>query len=355
MQDFTTPPSPPPAPRPNKKSWIAGAVGIAAIATVVVLTRPVTEAPPSVQFEGIPIPFAEESAPGVQGSVLIGRQNGIDIYKIDLTGPAFSEDTMSEDKIYMISTANYAGTIPNVPFDTVMKLFNGTTAGVDYFLYQYSDVNASYEVAHKNDASFLTRFNPQKFGASATAWANDPANGNGLANFQTSRGITFRSTADAVNGIMMAANQRYVMVVNQAGGARISVGNINYCGNGMVAGTEQCDDNNSTSNDGCSSTCQVEAGWVCMSPGMMCTPACGNGMINAGEQCDDYNMNSLDGCSSTCQTEAGWQCSSPGMMCTRLCGNGVIDSGEQCDYMAPGVTPSDCTQTCTLVAPNPLL
>jgi cysteine-rich repeat protein len=151
----------------------------------------------------------------------------------------------------------------------------------------------------------------------------------------------------------MEANQRYVLVVNQVGGARISVGNINYCGNSVIGDSEQCDDGNSMSGDGCSSTCQVQSGWVCMSPGTPCTLACGNGMINAGEQCDDFNTISNDGCSSSCQVEAGWQCTSPGTACTRLCGNGVIDSGEQCDYMAPGVTTNDCTQSCTLVAPNP--
>jgi cysteine-rich repeat protein len=341
-------------PTSKKRKVVAAVVGLGvAIVAGTLWNMKNTKAPSSVEFENIPIPFAEESAPGVQGSVLIGRQNGIDIYKIDLSGPASSDDAMSENKIYMISTANYAGTLPTVPFDTVMKLSNGTTAGIDYFLYQYSDANASYEIAHKNDPTFTTRFKTDKFGASSTAWANDAANGGGLAAFQTNRGITFKSTSDAVNGILMEANQRYVLVVNQVGGARISVGNINYCGNSVIGDSEQCDDGNSMSGDGCSSTCQVQSGWVCMSPGTPCTLACGNGMINAGEQCDDFNTISNDGCSSSCQVEAGWQCTSPGTACTRLCGNGVIDSGEQCDYMAPGVTTNDCTQSCTLVAPNP--
>jgi len=33
-------------------------------------------------------------------------------------------------------------------------------------------------------------------------------------------------------------------------------------------------------------------------------PVCGNSIIETGEQCDDGNTNSGDGCSSTCQTEA---------------------------------------------------
>ncbi|MBT8054868.1 MAG: hypothetical protein KJN69_13330 [Gammaproteobacteria bacterium] len=38
---------------------------------------------------------------------------------------------------------------------------------------------------------------------------------------------------------------------------------------------------------------------------------CGNGMLDAGEQCDDGNTFFGDGCSSTCQVESGWICSDP--------------------------------------------
>ena len=35
------------------------------------------------------------------------------------------------------------------------------------------------------------------------------------------------------------------------------------CGDGIIAGTEKCDDGNATSGDGCSSTCTIERGYVC--------------------------------------------------------------------------------------------
>ncbi len=65
------------------------------------------------------------------------------------------------------------------------------------------------------------------------------------------------------------------------------------CGNGTVETGEQCDDGNTISGDGCSSTCQSETGG----------PRCGNGLVETGEQCDDGNMISGDGCSATCQLE----------------------------------------------------
>lgn len=42
------------------------------------------------------------------------------------------------------------------------------------------------------------------------------------------------------------------------------------------------------------------------------TNDCGNGRLDTGEGCDDGNRNSSDGCSSTCQVE-------PGFVCNPLC------------------------------------
>jgi cysteine-rich repeat protein len=68
------------------------------------------------------------------------------------------------------------------------------------------------------------------------------------------------------------------------------------CGDGSVNQTsEQCDDGNTASGDGCSSTCKIE-----QSPQAFC----GDGVKNqTSEQCDDGNTTSGDGCSSTCKFE----------------------------------------------------
>ena len=81
------------------------------------------------------------------------------------------------------------------------------------------------------------------------------------------------------------------------------------CGNTMVETGETCDDGNTVSGDGCSSTCTVEE-HVCM---------CGDGIKDASEACDDGNTTNGDGCSSTCTIELP------------TCGNGVIENGETCD------------------------
>ena len=82
------------------------------------------------------------------------------------------------------------------------------------------------------------------------------------------------------------------------------------CGDGIVnlhftptgaTGPEQCDDHNTASGDGCSSTCQFEK--------------CGNGILDPGEECD--GTKGLQPCSANCRQER--------------CGNGILDPGEQCD------------------------
>ena len=65
---------------------------------------------------------------------------------------------------------------------------------------------------------------------------------------------------------------------------------------------------------------------------------CGDGFRDPGEQCDDGNTTSGDGCSATCVLEA--------------CGNNVIDSGEQCDDGVGNGTDNCCSSLCQLVDPD---
>ena len=73
------------------------------------------------------------------------------------------------------------------------------------------------------------------------------------------------------------------------------------CGDGVVNLTagEACDDGGSDDGDGCSASCQVEAGWTCVA-GVACVPTCGDGLVRGDEQCDDHDQDSGDGCSAAC-------------------------------------------------------
>lgn len=43
------------------------------------------------------------------------------------------------------------------------------------------------------------------------------------------------------------------------------------CGDGVIEGTEQCDDGDSQGGDGCSAICQVESGWTCVGEPSVCS------------------------------------------------------------------------------------
>jgi fibro-slime domain-containing protein len=122
------------------------------------------------------------------------------------------------------------------------------------------------------------------------------------------------------------------------------------CGNGVLDPGEQCDDGNTTSGDGCSSTCQLENGYACGDPDTACVPThvCGNGILEDNEQCDDHNTASGDGCSTSCQLEAGWTCPVPGIRCTAAeCGDGIVAGYEQCDD-GNGSNGDGCSSTCQI-------
>ena len=79
-----------------------------------------------------------------------------------------------------------------------------------------------------------------------------------------------------------------------------------WCGDGRLDEQEQCDDGNSSSGDGCSSSCRPEGivwiGWP------VSQEWCGNAVVEVGEQCDDGNLRDDDGCTDHCSIEKWWKC-----------------------------------------------
>jgi cysteine-rich repeat protein len=76
--------------------------------------------------------------------------------------------------------------------------------------------------------------------------------------------------------------------------------------------SEECDDGNTQSNDGCSAQCVNETGWTCDSDG--CHTRCGDGVRTGIEQCD-FGANPPIGCDAKCRVEPGYACDWKG--CTK--------------------------------------
>ena len=117
-----------------------------------------------------------------------------------------------------------------------------------------------------------------------------------------------------------------------------------------------CDDGNTTSGDGCSATCEVEAGWSCtLTTGAIttCAEVCGDSLVVGDEVCDDGNnatevmpygqLSCNNGnCKAGCR-ESG---------CTlSYCGDDITQSanGEECDdgsVANSNTTPDACRANC---------
>lgn len=94
--------------------------------------------------------------------------------------------------------------------------------------------------------------------------------------------------------------------------------NDNRCGDGFVAGDEECDDGNVIEVDDCTDQCRQAR--------------CGDGIVSLTEECDGG-----EGCSSECLKESS-------------CGNGVVDLGEECDD--GNTSPNDgCDGACKIAGP----
>jgi fibro-slime domain-containing protein len=93
-----------------------------------------------------------------------------------------------------------------------------------------------------------------------------------------------------------------------------SVCHLAVCGDGVTEGNETCDDGHLTATgndlvgDGCGPNCMIEPR---CNVGEPCRSSCGDGIrlaSDVNEQCDDGNLRNGDGCSSTCEKEAGFYC-----------------------------------------------
>ncbi len=91
------------------------------------------------------------------------------------------------------------------------------------------------------------------------------------------------------------------------------------CGDGLLDGSEECDDGGNQGGDGCSAFCQIELGFGCTGEPSVCAPICSDGLVRGGEVCDDGNASSGDGCSDLCQIEAGFECAGEPSECARAC------------------------------------
>ncbi|MEZ4404457.1 MAG: DUF4215 domain-containing protein [Kofleriaceae bacterium] len=124
----------------------------------------------------------------------------------------------------------------------------------------------------------------------------------------------------------------------------LTINSYCQCGNGNKHFNEGCDDGGFVAGDGCSPTCDIEAGWVCTGNPSVCSMTCGDGLLDSGEQCDDGGNLGGDGCAAACVIETGWVCAGAGPGSCQLDDDfdGVGAATDNCPHVAnPAQADSD--------------
>jgi hypothetical protein len=148
---------------------------------------------------------------------------------------------------------------------------------------------------------------------------------------------------------------------------------LTSCGDGLVAGSEVCDDLNmggclpgcvgQNTNFSCiggsptsPSVCSCQQAYF--PSGALCLSSCGDGLVASDEVCDDGG---LGGCLIDCTGSSPLYTCSPGTptspsLCS-ICGDGILTSPEVCDDGAKGGCSVECTgpqngYTCTNQSPS---
>ena len=182
--------------------------------------------------------------------------------------------------------------------------------------------------------------------AVTSSHATASANSSGQSTVTSSVvGSTASATATATTDASSSASSTASSVASTSSGGDL-------CGDGLVTGTEACDDGNPDMGDGCADNCTIEGGWTC-APGdpSVCTPTCGDDMVMGAETCDGADLGGESclsqgfgsgtlACAVTCDSYDTTGC------VAAVCGDGTTDAGEDCDD-GNTVSGDGCSATCT--------
>jgi len=259
----------------------------------------------------------------------------------DTDGTGSGEMLIQFDTVNNLIENNvFHATSQNVFLTNVFKKSSGDV--IDHNLYFSSGGEASSEWIWLNDS--FEGFSAWQAGTGHDANSQfadpllvDPSNGD-LHLAASSPAIDAGGSQPA-----LSAGDQDIDGDDRLNGAAPDIGadEVALCGDGIIAGSEACDDGNLVDGDGCDSNCTITG--------------CGNGIVTAGETCDDGNADSGDCCSNVCVFESMGTMCSDGEICTRSdqCdGAGVCSGSAAADAMCVAPTDGEAGSSIKWTAPD---
>ncbi|MEZ4293474.1 MAG: DUF4215 domain-containing protein [Polyangiaceae bacterium] len=113
------------------------------------------------------------------------------------------------------------------------------------------------------------------------------------------------------------------------------------CGNGTIEGAEECDDQNTLSNDGCSSDCLVEESFECTGEPSNCDPAPCSSDADCQFCNEQYNI-CVKGCTMAGDCPSGFFCDTQSAICVPFC-----QDGSECPSGVCDVASGECVECAT--------
>ncbi len=235
--------------------------------------------PARVSSRDIPLPFGSMRSTSLRGQLSpIGTTNE----NRSIVDMRFDKGEISEvfgaDSLTFVVTPEDAST-----FSSGAPLGKAFTPGTRFYGYMYKSVDAqtekdmrAYKLTEPTDENGvpipLTYSNlfPGTFFASDADLADDKSF---PSIFAIEQGVTFHPLSD----LTLKENSRYLVIAetpnapdSPTSDTTLTVRGLTWCGDGLVQSTEQCDDANQKTGDGCSA-CQVDADWTCTGSPSTCT------------------------------------------------------------------------------------
>lgn len=333
---------------------IAVALAVALVVLVAVLAFGRSSFTPAFSRDGIPLPFGGSSAPSLAGSISVIRGGPMEIREISFDQGEVRETLQGPEHV---DRMDFVLTPQSETIAHGAPLGKAFSPGKRIFGYIYTSRDAA---AEKAAAARLASGDPVTFAGlfPGTFFASDEQRGSdaSIENFERQRGIMFH----ALDEVTVRQNARMIVVVNDPD-VTLTVRGLAWCGDSFVAedGSEECDDGNAVSGDGCSGADH---------PNGMCTiEMCGDHYVDldgiadsAGdrfyvEQCDDGGIciggpRDAEPCTTAglslelMAQDCGVRADGGPAMCVSFdndgcsvrchverCGDGIRQTNEQCD------------------------